>query len=277
MGQRLQPPGGVLIGAGTVALCSALPRHRVSRHPGRDFRLTRVMPLPRIAGHVDGACYRGCAADRPGGAVVPCARRPGIGRSPRGRRGPRAGWAANPSLAKDSITSRHNDHREAGLPGKRDRHTERQSMVATHGDHNRPGRSTLVGDRLGGPGKFFSHRPSRAAQPPWLLLRLQHRANLIVQVDLRRPEAVHHVGGRFGPLVKATLGRLYIDDLDPSRSASKDTPGSCQGPAGRIRSFEPDHQHQGTLFVSCRHLPDLLALHYSEREWGPRVLVSINR
>jgi len=30
----------------------------------------------------------------PGGAVVPCARRPGIGRSPRGRRGPRAGWAA---------------------------------------------------------------------------------------------------------------------------------------------------------------------------------------
>ncbi len=44
-------------------------------------------------------------------------------------------------------TSRHNDHREAGLPGKRDRHTERQSMVATHGDHNRPGRSALVGDR----------------------------------------------------------------------------------------------------------------------------------
>ena len=52
-----------------------------------------------------------------------------------------------PSLAKDSITSRHNDHREAGLPSKRDRHTERQSMVTTHDDHNRPGRSTLVGDR----------------------------------------------------------------------------------------------------------------------------------
>jgi hypothetical protein len=83
----------------------------------------------------------------PGGAVVPCARRPGIGRSPRGRRGPRAGSAANPSLAKDSITSRHNEHREAGLPGKRDRHTERQSMITTHGDHNRPGRSALVGDR----------------------------------------------------------------------------------------------------------------------------------
>ncbi len=48
------------------------------------------------------------------------------------------------SVAEDSVTSRHNDHREAGLPSKRDRHTEHQSMVTTHDDHNRPGRSTLV-------------------------------------------------------------------------------------------------------------------------------------
>src|SRR5271169_3410768 len=199
-------------------------------------------------------------------------------RHPGGSKGSAKYWVSWPTrLAKDSITSRHNDHREAGLASKRDRHTERQSTVTTHDDHNRPGRSTLVGDRSGGPGKFFSHRSARAAQPPWLLLRLQHRANLIVQVDLRRPEAVHHVGGGFGPLVDATLGRLYVDDLDPSRSASKDTPGSCQGPTGRIRSFEPDHQHQGTLFVVCCHLPDLLALRCSEREWGPRLPVSINR
>ena len=70
-----------------------------------------------------------------------------IGRSPRGRRGPRTGRAANPSLAEDSSTSRHDDHREAGLPSKRDRHAERQSMITAHDDHNRPGRSTLVGDR----------------------------------------------------------------------------------------------------------------------------------
>jgi hypothetical protein len=153
---------------------------------------------------------------------------PGIGRSQRGRSGPRADRAANRSLAKDSITSRHNDHREAGLPSKRDRHTERQSMVTTHNDYNRPGRSTLVGDRQGGPGKFFSHRSARAAPPPWLLLRLQHRANLIVQVDVRRTEAVRHVGGGFGRIVIAGLGRIYIDDLDPSLSASKNTPGSCR-------------------------------------------------
>ena len=162
-----------------------------------------------------------------------------------------------PSLAKDSITSRHNDHREAGLPGKRDRHTECQSTVATHHDHNRPGRSTLVGDRQGGPVSSSATAPlvlrnRQAASPPPI------------------PSEPHNAGRpapsrgcpsrrrRVRTIVIATLGRLYIDDLDPSRPALKNTPGSGQGPAGRIRSFEPDHQHQGTLFVGCRHLPDPL-------------------
>jgi len=123
--------------------------------------------------------------------------------------------------------SRHNDHREAGLPGKRERHTERQSMVTTHDDHNRPGRSALMGDRPGGLEEFYSHRSARAAQPPRLLLRLQRRANLIVQVHCRRPDAVRHVGGGFGRIVIATLGRLYLDDLDPSLPVSEDTPGTC--------------------------------------------------
>ena len=123
--------------------------------------------------------------------------------------------------------SRHNDHREAGLPGKGDRHTERQPTVTTHDDHNRPGRSTLAGDRSGGLGEFFSHRSARAAEPPRLLLRLQHRANLIVQVGRRRPETVHHVGGGFGRIVIATLGRLHVDNLDPSLAISENTPSSC--------------------------------------------------
>ena len=181
---------------------------------------------------------------------------------------------ASRSLAQDSITSRHNDHREAGLPGKRDRHTERQSMVTTHDDHHRPGRSTLVGDRQGGRGKFISHLSARAAQPPWPLLRLQHRANLIAQVDLRRPR------GCPSRRRQARANRHRHLQLDLHRRPRSIPLGRQEyarqlpGPGGQDPTLRTRPPTPGN---SLRRVPPpsgLLALHCSEQEkaW-PRISI----
>jgi uncharacterized membrane protein len=132
----------------------------------------------------------------------------------------------DPVDSADVTRSRHNDYREAGPTSESDWHTERQSMVTTHDQNNGPGRSAVVGDGPGGVDEFFGHRSARAAQAPWLLLRVQQRANLIAHVDLLRPQAVRHVGGRPGGISVATLGRFYIDDLDPPISVPQNSPGS---------------------------------------------------